>query len=255
MKLLTLADGFGDSVATPVWYRDFLKWPEIIKLMTRGLDVVNLSRYGAGNEYIVQCLRNNISNKDVVLIQWSIPNRLDLVLSGETQFWQQQISNDAVYNNNVITINADQYWISNASENKHVVEYHQKYISTRQHQLRSQLFVDYAKLLLEQHDLKYGFLLTWDSAYLKETVTNFEHWLWHEPFAGMQSFRKISFYEELDSTLNLVQPISLVQFDFIKQFIMPTLDLGWRSKKDIDRVENILYQKYKQALDTKNDSN
>jgi len=33
MKLLTLADGFGDSAASPVWYPNFLKWPEIIKLM------------------------------------------------------------------------------------------------------------------------------------------------------------------------------------------------------------------------------
>ena len=60
MKLLTLADGFGDSGTAPVWYCDFFKWPEIIKLMTHELDVVNLSRYGAGNEYIVQCLRNDI---------------------------------------------------------------------------------------------------------------------------------------------------------------------------------------------------
>ena len=255
MKLLTLADGFGDSVTAPIWYCDFFKWPEIIKLMTHGLDVVNLSNMGAGNEYIIQCLRTNISEKDAVLIQWAMPDRLDLVLSEQTQFWQQQISRDPVFNNNVIAIDNDQYWLSSSSENKHVVEYHQKYINKRQHQLRSQLFVDYAKLLLEQHDLKYGFLLTYDGAYLKETVTKFEHWLWHEPFAGMQSFRKVSLYEELDSTLNLIQPISLVQFDFIKQFIMPTLDLSWRNKKDIDGVENMLYRKYKQALDAKNDTN
>ena len=59
MKLLTLADGYGDSIAVPAWYTKYWKWPEIIKLMTRHLELVNLSRYGAGNEFIVNQLKNN----------------------------------------------------------------------------------------------------------------------------------------------------------------------------------------------------
>lgn len=254
MKLLTLADGFGDSVASPTWYPDFLKWPEIIQLMTRGVDLVNMARYGAGNEYISQCLRSNITDKDAVIVQWAIPNRLDLVLSHPTDFWNKEIANDPVYHNNVVSITNDSYWISSGSKNSHVIEYHQKYISAKQHQLRSQLFVDYAKLLIESHGLKHGFLLTWDSEYLQESVTDTANWFWHQPFKGMDSFRKISQYAELDQNLNLIQPISLIQFDFIKNFIMPYIDLHWRSDRDISAVENMLYRKYKQAFDNKNDS-
>ena len=56
MKLLTLADGYGDSIAVPAWYPKFWKWPKIIKLMTKGVDVVDHSRYGAGNEFMVNQL-------------------------------------------------------------------------------------------------------------------------------------------------------------------------------------------------------
>ena len=64
INLLTLADGFGDSIACPSWYPEYTKWPEIIKLMTKGVNLINLSRYGAGNEYITHCLKENIKNKN-----------------------------------------------------------------------------------------------------------------------------------------------------------------------------------------------
>lgn len=68
INLLTLSDGFGDSRAVPAWYPDYIKWPEIIQLITQGVTVHNFSRYGAGNEYIIQCLRNNLDNTANMLI-------------------------------------------------------------------------------------------------------------------------------------------------------------------------------------------
>jgi hypothetical protein len=249
MKLLTIADGFGDSVAVPPWYPGFIKWPRIIGLMTNGLEVTDLCRYGAGNEYMLQCLRQNI-NHDLVLIQWAMPNRLDLVLAHPLNFWQQQIAEDKVYNNNVLTVGPDQYWISSASAAPGVQEYHKKFISLRQHQLRSQMFVEHAKLLLLQQGIDYRFLLTPDSEYLKESVTDTSKWCWHQPFKGMCSFRSVSKFADLD--FGLTQPISLVQFDFIRQHIMPELDLPWRSNNEISAVENMLHRKYKEAVALKN---
>jgi len=254
MKLLTIADGFGDSVAVPDWYPAFFKWPEIIKFMTRDVDLVNLSRYGAGNEYILQCLRHNFKGNDVVLVQWAIPDRFDLVVRSTDDFWNQQISQDPVYNNNTCALGRDRYWLSSASQNSHVQTYHQKYISHRQHQLRSQCYVEHATLLLESKSIQYRFLLTQDSPYLEESVTDTTNWCWHDAFKGMESFRKISAYAALD--LGIVQPISLIHFDFIKQFIMPSLDLPWRDATEITAVENMLYRKYKQAVAAKpNDFN
>lgn len=253
MKLLTIADGFGDSVAKPAWYPGFFKWPEIIKLMTKDLELTNLSRYGAGNEYISQLLMNNVPGNDVALIQWAMPNRLDLVINNDS-YWQQQIAADPVYNANTVLINNDQYWISSASRNPNVQEYHKKYIRLRQHQLRSQLFVDYAKMLLDKHNVKHGFLLTVDSSYLSETIKDTSNWVWHDAFKGMHSFRFVSKYADLDAKLKLIQPISLVQFDFISQFIVPKFDLNWRRSVELTAVENMLYRKYKEAIINKDDS-
>ena len=250
MNLLTIADGFGDSIAVPSWYPDYIKWPEIIKLMTRGVMLHNLSRYGAGNEYIIQCLRQNLVNSDVVLIQWAIPNRLDLVLSHNPQyneFWNQQIKDDPVYNNNVVELGDKRVWITSASTAPGVQEYHKKFISSQQHQLRSQLYIDYATLLLK--DKKHGFLLTTNSEYLNSTVTDQSNWHWHEQFHGMCEFRHQSKYAELE--LGLVQPTPLVQFDFIRQFIQPRIDLPWRSERDINAVEAMLYRKYQESIKNK----
>jgi hypothetical protein len=247
MNLLTIADGFGDSGAVPSWYPDYIKWPTIIKLMTRGLTVTNLSRYGAGNEYIIQCLKNNLQNKNSVLVQWAVPNRLDLVLSHDSetdQFWQTQIANDPVYNNNIVQLGSDRIWLSSGSTLNCVKEYHKKFIGLRQHQIRSQIYIDYATMLLQ--NIPYGFLLTKNSKYLASTVKDETNWHWHEKFCGMCEFRNYSKYADLD--LKIVQPIPLIQFDFIRQFIQPRFDLPWRSEQEIQAVEAMLYRKYKESI-------
>jgi len=250
MNLLTLADGFGDSIAVPPWYPRYVKWPELIKLMTKGVNLFNMARYGAGNEYIAQCLRNNYHDKNAVLIQWAQPNRLDLVMDHdqeETQYWNQEIANDKVYNNNIVSIGNDKIWISSGSIGPRVKEYHKKFIGARQHQIRSQLFIDYAKLLLGS--VQHGFLLTKTSTYLSETVNDDRNWFWHKKFAGMCEFRFESMYSDLD--LGLTQPIPLIHFDFIKQFIQPNFNLPWRNDRDIQAVENMLYKHYNESVKNK----
>lgn len=247
MNLLTIADGFGDSQAVPAWYPQYIKWPEIIKLMTKGVDLFNFSRYGAGNEYIIQCLRNNFTDKDAVLIQWAMPNRLDLTLSHDqeyTKFWQEQIANDSVYNNNIVEVDQQKIWISSASKLDSVEEYHKKFIGLQQHQTRSQIYIEYATLLLQS--VPHGFLLTTNSGYLKNCNINESNWCWHEPFCGMTEFRKHSKFAELD--LGLVQPIPLIHFDFIRQFIQPKFDLPWRNEHEIQAVESMLYRKYTESI-------
>ena len=238
IKLLTIADGFGDNSIHPDGYTDYFKWPEIIRLMTRGVELINLSRYGAGNEYIVNSLRNNVNDKDCVLIQWAQPNRLDLIIHDQYN-WADAIASDPVYNNNIIDVGLDQMWLSSGSKIKEIKEYHNKFISTRQHKLRSQLYIDYAMLLLEKMKIDYKFMLTTTSEYICDTG----NWVWHSKQQGMHEFRYQSQYCELD--FGYPQPIPLIQFDFIKQFIMPVVDLPWRDSRDIDAVESMLYRKQK----------
>jgi hypothetical protein len=248
MRLLTLSDGYGDSNAVPDWYQKYWKWPEIIGLMTKGLVLNNLSRYGAGNEFIANQLKHCIDHTDKVIVQWAQPARLDLVLAHQdlTQ-WNKVIASDHVYSQNVVECNDTKFWISSASKTPEVQEYHQKYICVKQHQLRSQIFVEYAKLLLVQAGIDYRFMLVEDSRYLNVDA----NWICHEPFCGMNDFKRKSKYRDLD--LGMVQPIPLVAFDFVKQYIMPSIDLQWRNSREIDAVENMLYRHYQEAVKKRND--
>lgn len=245
MKLLTLADGFGDSVAVPPWYPKYFKWPKLIELMTKGVELLDYCRYGAGNEYMVNQLMHNIASADVVLVQWAAPQRLDLVLSHDSDFWDDVISQDAVYSQNIVTCGDNKFWLSSASSMDPVKLYHRQYISLKQHQLRSQVFIDYAKLLLNEHCIPYRFMLTVDADYLDVNA----NWIWHKPYKGMNSFRNISQYRDLD--LDIVQPIPLILFDFVKQYIMPSVDLNWRKPKEINAVENMLLRHYRESIKNK----
>lgn len=246
MRLLTLSDGYGDSVAVPPWYPKYWKWPEIIKLMTKGVFLNNCSRYGAGNEFMVNQLKNNIDSADVVIVQWAQPNRLDLILDhSDPAFWNDVIASDQVYSNNVVECAHNKFWISSGSKTHAVQEYHQRYISLKQHQMRSQIFVEYAKLLLEQQNIDYYFMLVDDGEYLGINA----NWICHEPFKGMSDFKRKSKYANLD--LGIVQPTPLVAFDFVKQYIMPRVDLQWRSEHEINAIENMLYKHYQEAVKNK----
>jgi hypothetical protein len=248
MKLLTLSDGYGDSTAEPTWYPKYWKWPEIIKLMTKGIELNNYSRYGAGNEFIVNQLKQNVDSADIVMIQWARPNRLDLVLAHPNPaFWNNVILSDSVYKNNVVECGKHKFWISSNSQTIAIQNYHAQYISLKQHQLRSQLYVEYAKMLLDLRGVDYRFMLVDNSNYLGVNA----NWICHEPFKGMSDFKLKSKYSHLE--LGIVQPTPLVAFDFIKQYIMPSIDLQWRSDRDINAVENMLHRHYQDAVKNRND--
>lgn len=250
LKILTLADGFGDSLACPHWYPEYFKWPKILGLMTKNTTIIDHSRYGAGNEFMINCLKQNYSQADVVFVQWAAPNRLDLMLCHEPNVlkqWQNDIANDPVYNLNFQTIGDKQWWISSASTIEPVITYHQHYITQYQHQSRSRLWIEYAHQLLQSHH--HGFLLTANSEYLDGILVENNSWIWHHPWKGMHDWRYHSQYRELD--LGLTQPIPLIHFDFIRSFIMPKFDLNWRNEREITAIELMLLRKYNQYKDKK----
>lgn len=248
MKLLTISDGYGDSAAVPQWYPKYWKWPKLIGLMTKGLEIVDLSRYGAGNEFITNQLKQNINVADKAIIQWAQPNRLDLVLSHiDSRYWLDVIASDPVYYNNIIDCGDNKFWISSGSNTAPIKDYHRRFITLEQHRLRSQIFIEYAKMLLEAQKVDYRFMLVDNSDYLNIDA----NWICHEPMKGMSDFKKKSNYANLD--LGIVQPTPLVAFDFIKQFVMPSIDLNWRSNREINAVETMLHRHYQEAVKNRND--
>ena len=242
MNLLTISDGYGDSDAVPKWYPKYWKWPKIIELMTKGVVVNNCSRYGAGNEFIVNQLKQNIISADAAIVQWAQPNRLDLVINQTNAvYWNAIVDSDPVYNNNIVDCGDDKFWISSASTVDAVQKYHQQ-ISRKQHQLRSQIFVEYAKLLIKHYQIDYRFMSVVNFKYLNVEA----NWICHEPFEGMDDFKKKSKYAELD--LNITQPLPMVALDFIKQHVIPNFELSWRSNKEINALENVLYKHYLESI-------
>lgn len=245
LKILTLADGFGDSWACPPWFPQWHKWPALIGLMTQNTEIIDLSRYGSGNEYLVNCLRHNYHQADVTFLQWTVPARLDLVLAHEPdvdQLWHQCIDSDIMYRENFQYIGQHKWWISSASDQPWVREYHRRFISKTQHQLRSEIWIEYAHKLLK--DRPHNFLLTYDSEYLRDIDVPNDVWIWHEPWKGMHDWRNHSQFRDLD--FGLVQPIPLIHFDFIKRFIVPKCDLPWRNERELQAVESMLKRKYNQ---------
>jgi hypothetical protein len=252
LKILAVADGFGDSVACPLWYPEYIKWPTIIGLMTKDTEIANLSRYGAGNEFIATAIRQHCHTADVVLSQWAQPNRLDLKLSHSPDidlFWKDAIHRDKVYCDNIVKLSDSNYWLSSGSSSPPVIEYHKKFVSFQQHQDRSRIFVEYVNMLLNASNKKFVFFLSTVGLYLNSIKTEIEKWAWHQPWQGMCEFRHVSEYADLD--LGVTQPLPLIQFDFINQFIRPKIDLNWRTNKEITAVENMLYKKYLQYKDNK----
>lgn len=250
MKILCLADGFGDSQAYPVWYPDYFKWPRILGLMLKHVEILDFCRYGAGNEYLLWNLRQHHQHADVVLVQWAMPNRLDLLLHHTPevrQIWQQKILQDPIYNDNIITVQDHQWWLSSASGVDWITQYHSNIMCLQQQQIRSMMFVEHAHSMLKGKS--HGFMLTNDSDYLKNVDVTADTWIWHRPWHGMDSWRHHSEYNYLD--LGLDQPIPLIHFDFIKKFIMPRFDLPWRRQRDIDAVESMLLRKFHNSIPSK----
>ena len=250
VKILTLADGFGDSRACPSWYPEYTKWPSIIGLMTKGTEIVDMCRYGAGNEYITACLREYHRSAHAVFLQWARPDRLDLILDPDHAShaqWYKQISADPVYKDNFQVIDQTKWWLSSASDSPWVNDYHQRFISKTQHLHRSKIWAEYAHQILRS--IPHGFLLTSESHYLRDANVDPATWIWHQPWHGMNEWRNHSQYRDLD--LALTQPIPLIQFDFVRQFVMPKFDLPWRNEREIKAVENMLLRKYNQYKDQK----
>lgn len=250
MNILTLSDGYGDSRACPTWYPEYHKWPAILGLMTKGTNIIDLSRYGAGNEYMLSCLRHHVTAADMVLVQWTTPQRLDLILAHPPDLaeqWKHKIELDPIYHDNFQIIDKDRWWLSSNSTLDWVKNHNVQTISKRQHETRSKIWIEYGHLLLGSKP--HGFLLTYDSHYLNGINVNPATWIWHGDWLGMDKWRKLSRYRDLD--FGLTQPIPLINFDFIRQFIQPKFDLPWRSEKEIQAVESMLFKKYNQYKDNR----
>jgi hypothetical protein len=216
-NILTISDGIGVDV-------DFKKWPFYLSLLTaKTSTIINRSVIGASNEMLFMLLSEAISNNkiDYCIVQWTVSNRIDLIAD---DFWLQQAKQDPVYHFNIIKNNNKQWWITSASTNHYVQEYHNRYIKFWQSQQRSQTWIMAAAELLKFHNIKFVFSLGYSMTFLEPNVDILDSypWVWHIKNLGISEFRSVSKYKHFDQ--KLPQPHTLIQLDWIDKVLKPNCE-------------------------------
>jgi hypothetical protein len=129
---------FGDGFATGhVWP----EWPQILQALVPQHQVINTAGIGAGPEFLVSGFVDLIQDMQdsTVIFQWPDRGTFDKILQDDS--WQSTIDTDPLYKNNIITDRAGRWWwLSSASRNQEVKNYHTRLIQTLQHARRQQVY-------------------------------------------------------------------------------------------------------------------
>ena len=93
------------------------------------VEIDNLCEVGAGNEYISNCVIDACERKkyDLVLVQWALSNRLDIVKNNENNI-AKMILQDQTYNTKYsnVKLNDRAWWLSSGSQLEQIQNYHEK---------------------------------------------------------------------------------------------------------------------------------
>ena len=129
-KLFCFGDGFA---ANHIWP----EWPAILAALYSNIECKNFGVVGAGNEFITSAIiaAHKEDPAAFFIVQWAMPNRFDKLL--EDNSWNDIIKNDPVYHFNTTTLNNKKWWISSASQQHDIQQYHTHYIQAKQAELRT----------------------------------------------------------------------------------------------------------------------
>ena len=129
-KIVCFGDGYA---ANHIWP----EWPAIVQALYPDLDFENHGAVGAGDEFITSAVvQTHAKNpKAFFIVQWTIPQRFDKLL--EDNIWNTVIDSDPVYHFNRVDSYGQTWWLSSASQQQEVTEYHKFYVQKNQAQMRS----------------------------------------------------------------------------------------------------------------------
>lgn len=210
--LLIISDGNGVE-------NDFHKWPFLLQLLTsKTLNIINLSVVGASNEMMLLRLAEVVSTQkiDYAIIQWSVPNRIDVVVD---TFWKEQAKIDPTYHFNIVDTLNTKWWVTSASKNSHIQEYHKKYVNQWHSTLRSESCMLSAAELLKFNNIEFAFTLCYAFDFIEpyKTILETYPWVWHDANKGISEFRQHSQYLKFDK--GLPQPHPLIGLEWINQVL------------------------------------
>ena len=212
---------FGDGFATGhIWP----EWPQILQALVPDYQVVITAGIGAGSEFLVSGFVDQICNMrdSIVIFQWPQANRFDKLI--EDASWKSIIAADPVYHFNVVHDMHDRnWWLSSASKDQTIIEYHGHYVQGRQHQRRQQV---YQELVLQ-------------------TASNLNCQLIHTSTEQQQIFSMSNRFKSSRTTE--IQPSPVVHFYWLVEKVIPqcniVIDFELQSKLEasINQTEWIAY--------------
>jgi hypothetical protein len=227
-KILCVGDGFGKGHIWPMW-------PQLLSELLNDVDIDNYSEVGAGNEFICNRIIDACEKKnyDVVLVQWAMSKRLDVINNQQNNI-SKYIIKDKVYNKKYsnIKINNRTWWLSSGSQTEYVQNYHNNYISDEQHKLRSINYIKLVESYLKQKKISnFLFFSSYKLDFIDMLESNMLDWsIWciDEGKNGMAEYGK-TFLKKY--TTNEAQPHPLVHLSYIKEIILPKLGMTVDDKK------------------------
>jgi hypothetical protein len=185
---------FGDGYAHGhIWP----EWPQILEALLPDHTVITVSGVGAGPEYLVTRFSQLLPMDGTVIFQWPQADRFDKIIEDDN--WMQQVTVDPVYHFNTYTENNIKWWLSSASTNSNIVEYHKKYIQPTQANVRLKTYQILVRTILENTNCPYVFTST----------------------------REQEIHSQQDSAIrgHEIQPSPLSHFNFLTEKIMPAINL------------------------------
>lgn len=134
-KLFTFGDGYATGHIWP-------EWPQILEAVLPTYQHVNCAAVGAGAEWLVDQLVQHLPDMAgaTVIFQWPMAERFDKLI--EDTHWQAVADADPVYYFNQY----NSWWLSSASQQQIIRNYHQTYVQKQQHKNRLKNY----QILVEQ---------------------------------------------------------------------------------------------------------
>jgi hypothetical protein len=218
-KILCVGDGFGKGHIWPMW-------PQLLPKIVDNVEIDNLCEVGAGNEYISNCVIDACERKkyDLVLVQWALSNRLDIVKNNENNI-AKMILQDQTYNTKYsnVKLNDRAWWLSSGSQLEQIQNYHEKLMSKEQHKIRSINYIKFVDLYLTTKQTPFAFFSSYNLDFVDLSESQSINWSkWCNRNVGMEEYGQthLSKYQTDD-----VQPHTMIHLHYLENVLCPFVQL------------------------------
>jgi hypothetical protein len=145
-KILTFGDGYA---ANHIWP----EWPAVLQALYPELEHENFGAVGAGDEFIATAVVQAHQRwpQAFFIVQWAQSNRFDKLIQDTS--WDSIIDSDPVYDFNRVNLHGQTWWLSSASQQPAVRQYHDQYVQTKQADLRSSNYRYLVANLLQERSI------------------------------------------------------------------------------------------------------